>query len=108
MQVYHDSSRKTRLRSYAQLRSKDVIPVVCPTLVRRHDSDHMLDSGRRTRLWSYARLQLEDMTPIVYPDFRCTPRFWSTSQLQSRITAPINERATCLTTSAAKDFAWPG
>jgi hypothetical protein len=60
------------------------------------------DSGRKTRLRSYGRLWTEDMTPIVYPDYS------QTSQLRLHITAPVDEQVACLTTSAVKDFAWPG
>jgi hypothetical protein len=48
------------LWSYARLRSEDVIPVVCPTPVGRHDSGRMSRFRSTSRLWSYL------LTLIVY------------------------------------------
>jgi hypothetical protein len=90
------------------LRSEDVTSVVCPTPVRRHDSDSMPDSGRRMQLWSYARHRLYILTLDALPYSGRRHSFDRISWLRSRITALVDERATCLTTSAVKDFAWPG
>jgi hypothetical protein len=59
------------LRSYARLRIKASIPLVCLTPVGRHDSSHLWDSGRtsdpgqKMKLWSYAQLQTKEVAPVI-------------------------------------------
>jgi hypothetical protein len=117
------SSRKTWLRSYAQLlsyvwlQSEDVTPIVCLTPIgsltpvggcnssRMHDSDHMPGSGRKTRLRSYAGLRSEDVTTVVCPTLverRDSGRkMWlrSYAWLWSHITALVIDCIACLTYS---------
>jgi hypothetical protein len=161
MQVFHDSShmldtgRNTWLWSYVGLRSEDVIPVVCPTLVERRNSGRMPNYGQKMWLQSYCdsgrmpdpsqktRLLSEDVILVIcatllvcltlagrsdsgcMPDFGRKIRLWSCvltpvalpdsnrchdsdciSWFWSRITALMKERATCLTNSSVKDYAW--
>jgi hypothetical protein len=67
-----------------------------------HNSDHMPDSGQR--IW----LRLYIPTPVTLSDSDRRHNFRCISWLRSHITAPFDERAACLTTSAVKDFAWSG
>jgi hypothetical protein len=70
-----------------------------------HDSGRMPDSGRGTRLWSYARLRSKTLVALLDSGRRHDSD--RISLLWSRITTPIDERATCLTTLVVKDFTWP-
>jgi hypothetical protein len=69
MQVYHDSDRKMRHRSYTRLRSEDATPVVYPTPVGRYDS------GRITWLHMHFSIQSTSwprsyiLTPVAHHGF---------------------------------------
>jgi hypothetical protein len=95
-----DFGWKTRLRSYAQLRSKDVTSVVCPTPIERRGSDCMPDSSQKIWLRSYIP------TPVILSDSDRCHDSGRISWLRSRITPLVDERTTCPTTLAVKDFAW--
>jgi hypothetical protein len=55
-----DSGRKTRLRSYAQLWSEDMTPVICSTPVEYPDSRCTSWFRLTSRLWSYL------LTPVAH------------------------------------------
>jgi hypothetical protein len=82
------------------LQSEDTTLIIRLTPVRGRDSSRMLDSGRK--IW----LQLYILTLDALPDSGWRHDSDRISWLQSRITALVDERDACLTTSAVKDFAW--
>jgi hypothetical protein len=79
----------SRLRSHVRLRSKDMTSVI-------------YDSGWKIWLRSYIP------TPVVLPNSDRRHNFGCLSWLRLHITTLVNEHAACLTTSAVKDFVWPG
>jgi hypothetical protein len=86
--IYAYNTGISRLRLYARLWLQDVTLIVYLTPVRRYDSGHI------------SRLQSHFSISVKRNDSSRISWLWLC------ITAPVNEQATCLTTSAVKDFAW--
>jgi hypothetical protein len=61
-----DFGRKTRLRSYAQLRSEDVTPVISPIPIGRYDSGCIPNSGHISQHRSHFLTSVDIMTPVVH------------------------------------------
>jgi hypothetical protein len=73
-----------------------------------HDFGRMRDFGRMPNSDRKIRLQSYISTLVALLDSGRCHNFRHISWLRSRITTLVNEHATCLTTSAMKDFAWLG